>query len=148
MPLTQLFESSRMLDFQANVDEKSRTGAPLPPLRKGGEHRLVHAIITDLTPNRVTFVKANAVGNFDDVKDDGSDAPADRVESVDFDYCVYALGGVLSAPSDVWGDAGRQQFPARGTKPGGIKFLNRVNEQIKAAKDIVVVGGGALGVRE
>ena len=149
MPLGNVFKGSRVLDVQHNVAEDKRTGAPLPPVNTNpGPHRLVHAIITDLTPHAVTFVKANAEGNFDDVKDDGSDAPADRVETVDFDYCVYALGGALSAPSDVWGDIGRKQYPGRGTKPGGIEWLTRLNGVIAEAKDIIVVGGGALGIRE
>lgn len=118
--------------------------APATP----GQHELVQGIITKLERNSVTVLRANDKGLYDDVKDDGSDAPEDRFLTIPFDYAVYALGAGLPPPSDVWGEQGRQQKPGRGTKVGGMKWLAEYGEEIKKAKSVLVVGGGALGIRE
>lgn len=146
-----MLTGGRVTDIQPNVDPAERTGSPLPTPVAAAEgkspHRIVRGLITDLTSTSVTFVKPNAEGNYDDIVDSGADAPADRRETIQFDYCVYALGGVLSEPSDAWGDAHRQ-WKGRGTKQGGKDFLARQGKIIESAKSVIVVGGGALGIRK
>lgn len=41
-------------------------------------------------------------------------------------------------------DAGLSQ----GSKRSGVRFMERKSESIKAAERILIVGGGALGIRE
>lgn len=75
-----------------------------------------------------------------------------------FDYLVYALGSRLPAPLDLWGSSpksGRASHkdavvfkPYAGTKQEGISWLKTHQEVIKSSDSILVVGGGALGIRE
>lgn len=152
IPLSKVLARGRVTDTQGNLQPSEHTGSPLPPAAPVTEgkspHRLVQGIITDLTSTAVTFVTPNADGNYDDVADSGADAPSDRRQTIQFDYCVYALGGTLSEPSDAWGDHGRNKTGGRGTKKGGIEFLARQGKIIASAQQILVVGGGALGIRE
>lgn len=128
------------------VPPTPKDASPLPEVTGSTDHTLIQGIITKLETNSVTVLKANADGTYDDVKDDGSDAPADRFETIAFDYAVYALGAGLPPPSDVWGEQGKRA-PGRGTKAGGMQWLADYGEEIKKAKSVLVVGGGALGIR-
>lgn len=152
LPLTNVLPGGRLVDFQPNVPEAERTGSPLPPALapntldlSTSPHRQIQALITGLTANSVTFTTAKD-GSFDDI--DLLDPPADRVETIEFEYCVYALGGALSEPSDAWGDHERHGHRGRGSKAGGIAFLGRMGKVVEKANSIIVVGGGALGIRE
>lgn len=156
IPLSKVLTNGRVTETQGNLKPEELTGSPLPPATpfdaatssSKSPHRLVRGIITDLTPSSVTFVTPNAEGSYDDISDSGADTPAERRETIQFDYCVYALGGTLSEPSDAWGDHQRNGAKGRGTKKGGIEFLARQGEVIKSAGSVLVVGGGALGIRE
>ncbi|GMK59491.1 hypothetical protein CspeluHIS016_0800970 [Cutaneotrichosporon spelunceum] len=147
LPLTELLSNGRVTEFQPNVPESERTGSPLPPagaLDKASRHRQVHGLITSLARHSVTFITAKH-GGFDDI--DIANPPPDRVETVAFDYCVYALGGALSAPSDAWGEHVRNGHAGRGTKKGGVAFLQRMGSEVDKAGSVIVVGGGALGIQ-
>lgn len=89
-----------------------------------------------------------------------------------FDYAIYALGSRLPAPIDIWatprGSAPTERAEAavladadaadgadatptptkRGTKAEGVEWLRRCQERVRAARSVLVVGGGALGIRE
>jgi hypothetical protein len=71
--------------------------------------------------------------------DDGSKGGE---ETLAFDHCVYALGASLPGPVDVWGIGGD------GTKVRGIEFMEERGRGFDKAKSLIVVGGGALGIRE
>lgn len=144
VPLTKVMENGRV----APVPD---TAAPLPDVTdrdaSSPNHEVLQGIILKLEKNSVTVLTPNEQGNYDDVKDDGSDAPADRIVTVPFSYALYALGAGLPAPSDVWGEDGRKQKPGRGQKAASVKWLSDYGEEIKKAKSVLVVGGGALGIR-
>ncbi|KAL1413474.1 hypothetical protein Q8F55_001248 [Vanrija albida] len=112
--------------------------APAP-----SRHRLVQGLITRLERNRVTVVKPNAAGTYDDA--DAAEPPADRTETIDFEYAVYALGATLPAPVDVWGGGG--PVAGRGTKKGGVTWMQDTGGVFGAAKRVLIVGGGALGIQ-
>ncbi|BEJ02759.1 hypothetical protein CcaverHIS631_0705540 [Cutaneotrichosporon cavernicola] len=125
LPLTQVLANGRVTEL------------PLPPagpLNHDSPHRQIHGTITALSRNSVTFT-TNGLGD-----------ASDRVETVDFDYCVYALGGALSEPCDVWGEHERGHART-GTKKGGVAFLERKGSVVEAAESVIVVGGGALGIQ-
>ena len=65
-----------------------------------------------------------------------------------FDYLVYALGSHLPEPIDLWGSVNLGSVGYDGTKPKGIEFLKSAQNRVKAAPSVLVVGGGALGIRE
>ncbi|CAK9782311.1 FAD/NAD(P)-binding domain-containing protein [Cutaneotrichosporon oleaginosum] len=144
LPLSRVFANARLTEVQGNVPESERTGSPLPPapeLPASHAHQQIQGVITALSPNSVTYVLAKD-GAYDDI--DLQNPPAERVETLAFDYCVYALGGALSAPSDAWAE-----YPGggRGTKAGGVAFLARQGKVVEQAQSIIVVGGGALGIQ-
>lgn len=110
-------------------------------------HEMLQGVVVGLTADSVSVLLPNAEGSYDDVADDGSDAPPERIRRVPFDYAVYALGSGMPAPCDVWGEIGRTQYPGRGTKRGTIDWLTRYGAEVRKAKRVLVVGGGALGIQ-
>jgi len=128
-----------------------RALAPLPtppatPPRPAPAYIQGHII--GLSARSVTFIVPDERGTYDGLADDGSNVPPERIQTVNFDYCVYALGAGLPAPCDVWGEYGRVQLPGRGSKAGGVSWMRAHNEIIKAARSVCVVGAGALGIRK
>lgn len=67
-------------------------------------------------------------------------------QRVEFDYCIYALGAGLPAPCDVWGEP--EGVQGRGSKRGGTQWMAEHGRTIEEAGRILVVGAGALGIRE
>ena len=69
-----------------------------------------------------------------------------------FDYAIYALGSNPSAPLNLWASRSDDESvmiaPYGGTKAEGIEWMKRNQERIKKAGSVLVVGGGALGIRE
>lgn len=93
---------------------------------------------------------------------------------IHFDYCVYALGSRLPAPIDAWGETEEsheenvdvlgeiepreEQKPEcsrsvkgkqkkTGTKSEAIEWLKRGQKKIKDVDNILIIGGGALGIQ-
>jgi NADH dehydrogenase FAD-containing subunit len=100
---------------------------------------------------------------------EGQSVDWSKKEEVAFDYLVYALGSKLPAPIDLWSAPAKKtmvppvdnvetvdgmvhvndpDFQPRGSKPEGIKWIQQAQEQIKDAESVLVIGAGALGVRE
>jgi hypothetical protein len=75
---------------------------------------------------------------------------------IEFDYCVYALGSGMPDPVNVWeehaglpdGVAGDHAERGLGSKKGGVRWMQRKAESFERAKRVIIVGGGALGIRE
>lgn len=69
-----------------------------------------------------------------------------------FDYAIYALGSKPPAPLNLWASGGDDESvmvaPYGGTKAEGIEWMKRNQERIKKAGSVLVVGGGALGIRK
>lgn len=80
-----------------------------------------------------------------------------RQSSIDFDYAVYALGSHLPSPIDLWSH--KRECGAKpslkspgiptygGTKSEGIASLQERQKRVEAARSVLVVGGGALGIQ-
>jgi len=90
---------------------------------------------------------------------------------ISFEYCVYALGSLLPAPIDAWGETeeGREENvdilgeertdvdevsekvkgkrKKEGSKRDGIEWLKRGQKKIKESQNVLVIGGGALGIQ-
>lgn len=119
----------------------------------------LHAQVTSLSPRSLTLSRA--------FPEHGVLEPE---KTLNFDYAVYALGSHLPAPIDVWGstedvdvktiaestpesnaDLSPSALPlaleTKGTKAAGIEWLKRYRSRIESASSILIVGGGALGVR-
>lgn len=59
------------------------------------------------------------------------------LQSIQFDALVIATGTKLTPPGTMPGES----------KKEGIEYLRGIQEDIKGAKKIVILGGGAVGVR-
>lgn len=86
---------------------------------------------------------------------------------IEYDYCIYALGSKLPEPIDVWSDLRsdeenrdradldgevegkpiEEERERPGTKKAGMQWLVRGQERIRHSQEILIVGGGALGIR-
>ena len=96
---------------------------------------MLHATVTGLDANSVTLSRA--------VPEAGLTEPR-----LPFDYLIYALGCHESEPIDLWSTQNLGSLPYDGTKPRGIEWLKAAQKRIKDAPSVLVVGGGALGIRE
>lgn len=90
---------------------------------------------------------------------------------IPFAYAIYALGSHLPAPINLWAkeSAAELQLEGRhvkeqmseeekveeekteeyhGTKAEGVAWLKRCQKRIEKAESVLVVGGGALGIRK
>lgn len=109
-------------------------GVRQPP-KVAGPHKILHATVTGIDAHSLTLSRALPEAG----------VPEPRLS---FDYLVYALGSHLPEPIDLWGPVNLASVPHDGTKPRGIEFLKRARKQITEAPSILVVGGGALGIRK
>ena len=80
-------------------------------------------------------------------------AGADR--ALHSDYFLYARGCHLPALIDLWRPVADEDPEkadvldvSRGTKEGGIAWLKKFQKRVERASSVLVVGGGALGIRE
>lgn len=122
-------------------------------------HRFVHGTVTALSAHSVTVAPAlpdEHTGLHDGVQED-----IEGPSCVPFDYAIYALGSKLPAPIDLWSKPEDSDYttcevndedvivPARkiGTKVEGVSWLQASQERIAKAPSVLVVGGGALGIR-
>lgn len=143
------------------------------PAPESHPHRVVHAQITKLTPHSVELSHpingvTEAPIDVDGVPVADSNAP-DGHHTLRFDYAVYALGSRLPAPIDIW-DASQHSSPSKeapesatpvpvaqkprlpvfkkqGTKDEAVEWLKRCQERVASARSVLIVGGGALGIR-
>ncbi|KAG6884057.1 hypothetical protein C0993_001791 [Termitomyces sp. T159_Od127] len=98
-------------------------------------HRCLHATVTSIRTDSVTLSRA--------FPEHGLPSP-----TVPYDYMIYALGSVLPAPLDLWRADPASKLPLyHGTKPQGIAWMKQHQEIVKDAQSVLVVGGGALGIR-
>lgn len=75
------------------------------------------------------------------------DDKAAGVQWLQWDYLVYALGSHLPDPINVWSGSEHVLWHD-GSKKMGVRWLKDAQDRTQQAKSIVIVGGGALGVRE
>ena len=97
------------------------------------EHIFLQAEVTELRPNNVTLSRS-----FPEL--------GIPTTTLAFDYAIYALGSHLPPPLDLWGPpTGKTQY--RGQKSEGCQWFKEKQQMIKDAPTVLVVGGGALGIR-
>ena len=126
------------------------SGLPTPPTTPTFESQdlaakmrvWIHGNVSSLDSHCVTFTRLSghkpnqAVG---------------EAETIEFDYLVYALGASLPSPVDVWGEesSGLQlKGVPMGCKKRGVGYMHQRAETMRRAKSVLVVGGGALGIRK
>jgi hypothetical protein len=122
-------------------------------------HRFVHANVTGITPHSITLSRAlpdEHAGHVNCVEDN-----VDGPSCIPFDFAIYALGSKLPAPINLWtrpseaglngDDTNDENLLApqvqKGTKKEGVSWMQSSQERIARAESVLVVGGGALGIR-
>ncbi|KAG2136598.1 uncharacterized protein EDB93DRAFT_1302934 [Suillus bovinus] len=101
-------------------------------------HVRVQATITSIENNRIIL---------------SPNLPGSQQSYLDFDYAIYALGSHLPQPIDLWshrkeGDVKSSlEPPYGGMKSEGISSLQERQKRVEAARSVLVVGGGALGIQ-
>ncbi|EPQ52911.1 FAD/NAD P-binding domain-containing protein [Gloeophyllum trabeum ATCC 11539] len=136
---------------------------PSPP------HTFLHALVTALSPYSLTYQPlASPLSHGARIYECAHPShglytcpAAASPHTLHFDYLVYALGSRLPAPIDLWGDERERRADDlhqaqcasfaptsyKGTKAAGIAYLKRMQERVRAARSVLVVGGGALGIQ-
>ncbi|KAF9232991.1 hypothetical protein BU15DRAFT_54458 [Melanogaster broomeanus] len=125
-------------------------------------HRRVHGTITSLHSHHITYIPHTS-------SDPSTSTPhsalllqpgkdEEHEQSLHFDYAIYALGSHLPSPINLWEsrDANilkilvciRLYVPRGRGKHEGISWLRSRQRIVAEARNVVVVGGGALGIRD
>lgn len=121
-------------------------------------------MITSLTPHSVTFHRIpsrrrGSAGSSTSAASTSASASWTEFtpfegpeETIQFDYALYALGAGLPDPVNVWKPAYGTATPedselSPGSKRCGVRFMEKQASQMKKADRILIVGGGALGIR-
>ena len=127
-----------------------------PPVEHN--HIRVHGLVTSIHPNTFTYKPLE-----EHLREERSQKALSRKdqklpseESMRFDYAVYAFGAHLPAPVDVWAHEGEAHgkntgegvISKNGTKVEGVEWLRKTQERIKTAKSVLLIGGGAMGIRK
>lgn len=134
----------------------------------------IHGNITRLTPRSVSFKRLSNLGVGTDpqsisssflsssirapsshlsssVEGEGGQSQSEE-ETVEFDYCLYALGATLPSPVDTGAKTEEMRIDGEdlplGCKKRGVAFMQERAEMLRKAERIIAVGGGALGIRE
>lgn len=155
VPLDKLFSSASALSSPVTSSSSSSPSTPTEETASGipNPHLLVHAEVTSMTPHSVTL--SRPYPPFLSSSPDG--------KTVHFDYLIYALGSHLPAPINLWAgvpddivEVSKQNergvdedvMAVTGTREAGIAWLHRFQRRVERARSVLVVGGGALGIRK
>ncbi|KAG1896746.1 uncharacterized protein F5891DRAFT_958167 [Suillus fuscotomentosus] len=129
-------------EHKAFIPYKNFPSCSLSDISSCSSHVRVQATIISINSHRITL-SPNLPGSQQSHLD------------LDFDYAIYALGSHLPQPIDLWnhqkGVKSSLELPTismyGGTKSEGISSLRERQKSIEAAKSVLIVGGGALGIQ-
>ena len=166
-----LIESTSSTPSSSSSAGPEPTGLPTPPLtpsasndnlkrsKRPSRREFIHASVVKLDQHSVTITRP---GPYKAPAEDGTaiTGPSGHFEgpeeTIEFDYCLYALGAALPDPTNPWSE--HPNIPLEvvhdhtehglGSKRWGIKWMEQRAENLKKAQRIVIVGAGALGIRE
>lgn len=116
------------------------------------ENVVIQGLVTSISAHSVTYL--SPAPSYDGVSDAGHALSPEHgrergvVEhKLEFEYLIYALGAGLPGPCDVWGEPPAAPSAQRGSKAGGIGWMQQRHGALKAAASVAVIGGGALGIQ-
>jgi apoptosis-inducing factor 2 len=129
-------------------------------------HTFIQAQIKEIRPHSIIISRSlspSASASTSTSSHPFTDTSATIDEEIPFDYAIYALGSRLPAPMDPWGHTPEEATMALlhmhekekvltprlygGMKNEGVEWLKRYHEVVEKNESVLVVGGGALGVR-
>lgn len=122
-------------------------GGLVHPVTDGVDHSRiwVRGTVTTLASHSVTYLPIHDPDTPSRVL---GEPVGDGQMRLSFDYMIYCLGARLPRPVDVSGDVPSMQGLVVGGKKYGVGFMRQQCKAITSKQRIVVVGGGALGIRE
>ncbi|KAG1792344.1 uncharacterized protein HD556DRAFT_1444603 [Suillus plorans] len=129
-------------EHKAFIPYKNFPSCSLSDISSCSSHVRVQATIISIDNHRITL-SPNLPGSQESDLD------------LEYDYAIYALGSHLPQPIDLWnhqkGVKSSLELPTismyGGTKSEGISSLRERQKSIEAARSVLVVGGGALGIQ-
>ena len=129
--------------FQPPPSFDASSSTPTPRL-DDSRHVFLHAAVTSISQHSLVLDRAFPEHGISE---------SDR--TLRFEFLVYALGSHLPSPINLWGPVADEDVEkadvldvSRGTKEGGIAWLKKFQKRVERASSVLVVGGGALGIRE
>ena len=160
IPLNKLLPSAPSSSTSSPASSSSTFSASPSP---DDPHVLIHAEVASITPHSVTLSRPHpALKSLAST----SSTSSDDGKTLHFDYLIYALGSHLPAPINLWAsvpdddgvpvsgaedcekdDANEAVMVVPGSKEAGIAWLRRFQRRVARAQSVLVVGGGALGIR-
>lgn len=125
------------LDLDGHEDAES-DDAVAPGFENSSPHIVLQATVTDISPTHVT-VTPTSTSNSHHLSQFSKKKSLWSIDSVQIPYLhlVYALGSHLPDPLRT-----EARFKADGTH-----WMREIQERVKDSNEIVLVGGGALGVQ-
>ena len=150
LPTPPLSPTSSASSFSSADDEDDL------PLRQ-----FIQGTVTHLTSHSVSFIRpaprrSSAIPSMGSSTTVGTYDFEGPEETVHFDYCIYALGSGMPDPCNVWsehpnlppGIDNDEHLRGKGSKKCGVTWMEERARDRKEAKRVLVVGGGALGIRQ
>ncbi|KAI9463162.1 hypothetical protein HD554DRAFT_2027295 [Boletus coccyginus] len=140
---------------------------PSDPSCSAYPYERIHGMITSLHSHHITYTPYVDAGLATSTLL-GSPFVETTEKILRFDYAIYALGSHLPSPIDLWGSGDIDPFSAQeplcpdtegwpqcishtppymGTKQESISRLRSRQQKIETARQVLVVGGGALGIQ-
>jgi len=161
-------------DLPVEINAASSSKFPTPPLSPASSissfasdedelplRQFIQGTITHLTSHSVSFIRpaspknslTRSMGSSTTVGTYDFEGPE---ETLNFDYCIYALGSGMPDPCNVWsehpnlppGIDNDEHFRGKGSKKCGVTWMEEKAKDRRDAKRILIVGGGALGIRQ
>lgn len=160
-------------DLPVESNAASPSKSPTPPLSPASStssfaseeeevplRQFIQGTVTHLTSHSVSFIRpaspknslTRSMGSSTTVGTYDFEGPE---ETLNFDYCIYALGSGMPDPCNVWsehpnlppGIDNDEHLRGKGSKKCGVTWMEEKAKDRRDAKRILIVGGGALGIR-
>ncbi|KAG9312390.1 hypothetical protein JVU11DRAFT_6767 [Chiua virens] len=127
-------------------------------------HKRVHGTITSIHPHHITYTTRTNSDNARLPPSGPSHIETTEEHVLRFDYAIYALGSHLPSPIDLWESRAtdiplqapnlapsnlekKNACPYTGLKDESVSWVRSRQRRIEAARQVLVVGGGALGIQ-
>lgn len=136
--LEDAVEQGLDIDGTKDTDSDSDGAHAAEGFESSAPHVVLQATVTDITPSHITVTPSAASASSDAFSHFPRKKSLWSIDSVQIPYShlVYALGSHLPDPL---------RTEAR-SKQHGVEWMREIQDRIKTSNEIVLVGGGALGV--
>lgn len=142
MPYTHAFWPMPGETLPSIVDDSLTT--PVSSQTEDPNRIWVRGSVTSLESNAIVYRPIEDADTPSRIVGEETD---DGQRRLSFEYLIYCMGAQLPRPVDVWSGPSTAKETALGGKRHGVGFMQEQCRVIESKQRIVVVGGGALGIR-